>query len=65
MKRFVFWTGIISVFAGAAFQFPVFAAYLKPSAQPGMLLRVFGRGQRQGEPRKASRLIRDGTTGVF
>ena len=38
----MFWTGALSVAAGAALQLPVLAAYLMPSAQPGMLLRVFG-----------------------
>ena len=42
MKAFVFWTGTLSVAAGAAFQFPDLAAYLMPSAQPGMLLHLFG-----------------------
>ena len=42
MKQFVFWTGMISVVAGVAFQFPALSAQLLPSESPGMLMHVFG-----------------------
>lgn len=42
MKRFVFWTGMISVCAGLGLQFQGLAAYLMPSAEPGMVLHLCG-----------------------
>lgn len=42
MKRFVFWTGMISVLAGASLQSPTIAAQMMPTERPGMLLHVFG-----------------------
>jgi hypothetical protein len=41
MKRFVFWTGIIDVLAGASLQYPGIAALLMPSQRTGMLLDLF------------------------
>jgi hypothetical protein len=42
MKQFVFWTGMLSLVAGVAFQFPTIASRLMPSEQQGMLMHVFG-----------------------
>ena len=42
MKNFVLWTGLISLFSGAALQFPGFSGLLMPSEPPGMLLHLFG-----------------------
>jgi hypothetical protein len=42
MKQFIFWTGMLSLLAGAAFQFPALSSRLMPSEQPGMLMHVFG-----------------------
>jgi hypothetical protein len=42
MRRFVFWTGVISVAAGVGLQSPALAAALIPSAEPGWLIHVFG-----------------------
>lgn len=42
MKKFVFWTGMISILAGFALQWPSLAPVLMPSAEPGMLLHLFG-----------------------
>jgi hypothetical protein len=42
VRSFIFWTGLISVLAGAGLQFPIVAATLMPKEQPGMLLHMFG-----------------------
>ena len=42
MKAFVIWTGVLSILAGTAFQFPMLSAQLMPGAAPAMLPRVFG-----------------------
>jgi len=42
MRRFVFWTGMISLSVGLGLQFQGLAAHLMPSAEPGMLLRLCG-----------------------
>ena len=42
MIRFVFWTGMISMLAGTALQFPRMASLLMPSERPGMLMNLFG-----------------------
>ena len=42
MRRFVFWTGMISVLAGIAFQFPDVSLTLMPGVRPGMTTNLFG-----------------------
>jgi hypothetical protein len=42
MRRFVFWTGASSLGVGLGLQFQGLAAYLMPSAEPGMLLHLSG-----------------------
>ncbi len=42
MRRFVFWTGMLSLSVGLGLQLQGLAAYLMPSAEPGMLLHLAG-----------------------
>ena len=42
MKRFVFWTGMISVVSGLALQAPIIATRLLPAEPPGMVVHIFG-----------------------
>ena len=42
MTQFVFWTGAISILAGASMQFTSVLTLLMPSEQPGMIAHLFG-----------------------
>jgi hypothetical protein len=42
MRQFVFWTGMSSLGVGLGLQVQELAAFLMPSAEPGMLLHVSG-----------------------